>query len=365
MSTCEALVYEDSPTRFAMARLASTIKPGAGADTGPLRHRPEHRLEEISGPGWVSVEPLLAGICGSDLSALDGRSSRWFEPIVSLPFVPGHEVFATHDGNRVVLEPVLGCVARGITPVCPACAGGDLGRCERLAHGHIQPGLQSGFCESTGGGWAGAMSAHVSQLHVVPDDISDEAAVMVEPTACALHGVLAAEISRGEDVAVIGAGTMGLATVAAIARHSAPRHLVVAARHPHQRHLAETLSGALPASVVGDDALLRAVRRVTGTMIVGSGARQRCTGGVDVTIDCAGTAASLTQALAVTRPGGRVVMVGMPGVATVDMTPLWQREISLRGAYTYGTEHIAGQRYRTFDLAMELVAAARLGDLVS
>ncbi len=55
----------------------------------------------------------------------------------------------------------------------------------------------------------------------------------------------------------------------------------------------------------------------------------------------------------------------MPGVTTVDLTPLWQREIAVRGAYTYGTETIDGGRRRTFDLAMELVASAGLGELVS
>ncbi|MCX6525581.1 MAG: zinc-binding dehydrogenase, partial [Actinobacteria bacterium] len=91
----------------------------------------------------------------------------------------------------------------------------------------------------------------------------------------------------------------------------------------------------------------------------------RLSGGADVTIDCVGSAESLRTALAVTRPGGRVIMVGMPGVQTVDLTPLWQREISLTGAYTYGTELIQGTPIRSFDLAAELVAAADLGRLVS
>lgn len=362
---CEALVFEDSPARFGLARLASSLRPGAGAGTGPLRHTEDFAPPAIDADSWVRIRPRLAGICGSDLAAVDGRSSRWFEPIVSLPFVPGHEVVADHDGRRVVLEPVLGCVARGVHPLCGACANGDLGRCERLSHGHLEPGLQTGFCESTGGAWASEMSAHLSQLHEVPDELDDTAAVMVEPTACALHAALSAGIASEDTTAVIGAGTMGLAVVAAIARHCPPRQLVVAARHPHQQDLARSLAGSLPTTVATDAQLIRAVRRVTGTMVIGSGAQQRCTGGVDVTIDCVGTSSSLALALAVTRPGGRVVMVGMPGVTTVDLTPLWQREIALSGAYTYGTERLDGTEYRTFDLAMELVAAADLGALVS
>jgi threonine dehydrogenase-like Zn-dependent dehydrogenase len=100
-------------------------------------------------------------------------------------------------------------------------------------------------------------------------------------------------------------------------------------------------------------------------MVDAAGSHERLTQGADLTIDCVGSTESLTQALAVTRPGGRILLVGMPGVATLDLTPLWQREISLTGAYAYGTETLDGSRFRTFDLAAELVAAADLGRLLS
>lgn len=361
----EALRFEDSPARFAAALLTSSLRPGAGAGVGPLRHHQHLDAPALPGPDWLHVTPLLAGICGSDLAAVQGRSSRWFTPVVSMPFVPGHEVVAEHDGRRVVLEPVLGCVARAVEPPCDACSAGDLGNCERVDQGCLAPGIQSGFCEDTGGGWSTRMVAHPSQLHPVPDELDDDAAVMVEPSACALHGALAAEVGRDESVAVIGGGTMGLAAVAALARWSPPSALLVAARHPHQRELARSLAGGAASVVVDDTELLRAARRLAASTITGSGTRSRVGGGVDVTIDCVGTAESLASALAITRPRGRVVMVGMPSRTTIDLTPLWQREISVRGAYTYGTETLAGSRIRTFDLAMELVAAAGLGSLVS
>lgn len=379
-----ALVFERDLLRSGAARVASSWRPGAGGSVGPLRHR--RGLDELPLPSseWQRITPRLAGICGSDLAAVDGRSSRWFEPIVSMPFVPGHEVVADHDGRRVVVEPVLGCVARGISPPCPACADGRLGNCERLAHGCVEPGLQTGFCESTGGGWSTDMLAHPSQLHDVPDDLDDRAAVMVEPTACALHGALAARVGPHESCAVIGAGTMGLAAVAALARWSPPAQLVVAAKHSHQQAVSGDLAGAVPTVAVAPGELARAARRAASphgaaTMMLGTGDTLRLTGGVDVTIDCVGSADSLAAALAVTRPRGRVVLVGMPGVVTLDLTPLWQREISVTGAYAYGTELLGdrpahpgnraavidGTAVRTFELAMELVAAADLGRLVS
>ncbi len=376
----EALHFEGSPGRVAASMVASALHPAAVAAVGPLRHRTDLEPPELPGPDWVHVFPRLAGICGSDLAAIAGRSSRWFEPVVSLPFVPGHEVVADHDGRRVVLEPVLGCDARGIDPPCAACAAGNLGNCERIEHGCVSPGLQTGFCQDTGGGWSTVMAAHRSQLHEVPRDLDDAGAVVVEPTACAVHGALAARIGSDEIAAVLGAGTMGLAAVAALARWSPPRSLVVAARHDHQRELAARLAGSVPTAVVSDGAELRAVRRLTSSHMTethprGSAgasvterhraAHQRLTGGVDVTIDCVGSPESIGTALAVTRPRGRVVLVGMPSPSNLDLTPLWQRELSVTGAYTYGTERVSGSEVRTFELAMELVAASGLGDLVS
>ena len=87
-------------------------------------------------------------------------------------------------------------------------------------------------------------------------------------------------------------------------------------------------------------------------------------GGAPLVIDCVGSAVSLADALAVTAPGGTLVLAGMPGPAHIDLTPLWQREVSLIGSYTYGPEPAMGGRH-SFDLAFELAEAARLERLLS
>ena len=84
--------------------------------------------------------------------------------------------------------------------------------------------------------------------------------------------------------------------------------------------------------------------------------------GAAVVFDCVGTAGSIDDALAVVRPRGQVVLVGMPGRVAVDLTGLWHKEITLVGAYAYGLES-TGER--TFDLAFDLVRDADLGRLVS
>ena len=364
-----ALRFERDVPRFAAANIAGRLIGGGGAKVGPLRLR---SIEEPSlpGDGWVTIEPRLAGICGSDLATIDGRSSRYFEPIVSFPFVPGHEVVADlrddFDGvpaGRVVVEPVLGCVTRGIDPVCPACARGDLGNCERIAFGCLEPGLQSGFCCDTGGGWSTHMIAHRSQLHAVPESFSDEDAVMVEPTACAVHGALAADVNEGDMVVVLGTGALGLLTIAALRAFGRPCSILAVAKYPHQAELAREFGAD---AVTPPSALARAVRRATGSLALGDGEIIRLTGGADHVIDCVGSESSITTALSIVRPKGRITMVGMPGHVHVDLTGLWQREIAMSGAYAYGTETLPdGSRRRTFDLAFELVQRAGLGRLVS
>lgn len=344
----KALVFSRKPVKFAAAMVAGRVSPGAGARVGPLALR-DTDPPELPGQGWVRVRPRLAGICGSDLATIDGTSSRWFEPIVSFPFTPGHEIVGElDDGARVVIVPVLSCVARGIQPPCDACAGGRINHCERLGYGQLEPGLQCGFCESTGGGWSTLMVAHETQLVRVPDDMSDEAAVMVEPTACAVHAAKQVHATR---VAVIGAGTLGLLTIAALRAAHPDIELLATAKHPQQRALATELGAD---AVVAPGELERSVRARTGSMRLDSG---QLTGGIPAVVDCVGSADSIAQALRIAAPGGTIHAVGMPGVTTVDLTPLWQREVSLRGTYAY--------ERADFDRAISLVQELDLGRLVS
>lgn len=355
----KALQIERSVPRFAAARVASGWKPGGGGRFGALRLA-DVDPPELPGPQWQLLRPRLSGICGSDLTTVDGRSSRWFEPIVSFPFTPGHEVVAdTEDGRRVVVEPVLHCAVRGAEPLCPACSVGQINRCERLAGGHLKPGLQIGFCADTGGGWSVGLVAHELQLHEVPEEFSDEAAVMVEPTACAVHGALAAPPGEDLTAVVIGAGTLGLATIAAIRRlREDVVSLIAVAKHPEQKRLAADLGAT---HVVEPGELRRAVRRATGSWILDNG---QLTGGAPVVFDCVGSTGSLSEALAVVAPGGTVVLIGMAGHVEVDLTGLWQREVRVAGAYAYGPEPSAGGRH-SFDLSMDVVDAAGLARLVS
>ncbi len=353
----DALLFPRKEVRYVAAMAASRIKPGAGASVGPLKLT-QLDPPDLPGPGWEHVTTRLAGICGSDLSTIDGRASRYFEALASFPFIPGHEVVAERaDGSRVVLEPVLGPETRGEVPAWPGAAQADGNDYGHLTAGVLEPGLQTGSCASTGGGWSEIFAAHESQLHVVAEALSDESAVMIEPTAAGIHAVLRGNVPDGGTVAVIGAGTMGLTAIAALRRYTKVDAIVVAARYPHQHQAARLLGADL--TVVPDE-LGRAIRRAAGTRVVGS----TLGSGVDVTIDAVGSSSSLTDAIGFTRPRGRIVLLGMPNQVDMNLTALWHRETELVGAYCYGTEHGHGDKH-TFELAAELVGDLNLGQLVS
>jgi threonine dehydrogenase-like Zn-dependent dehydrogenase len=363
----KALQVRRNVGKLGLARIASAVSPVAAARVGPLEHRTVDE-PELPGPGWHRVRTRLAGICGSDLALVEGHASAYFDDWVSFPFVPGHEVVGELvDGTRVVLEPVLGHEARGVAPPFDGAAPGDGDDYAHLVTSgsgfDLEPGIQTGFCCSTGGGWAPELVAHESQLHRIDDAVTDERAVLVEPLAAGIHAALLTWPTVGSVsapvVAVLGAGTMGLAAVAGLRRYVPGVQIVVGARYPHQQATARAL-GADVAVAPGE--LARAVRRMVGCHVVGD----HLTSGAHATIDAVGTGESVATCLRLTRPRGRVVLLGMPADVTLDLTGLWHRETELKGAYTYGTETMPdGTRRRTFDLALETADAVGAERLLS
>jgi threonine dehydrogenase-like Zn-dependent dehydrogenase len=337
MST-QALELHRSIPRYVAQRTIGRKLPGLIA--GPISSlRLVHRESpEPPGPGWARVTPVLSGICGSDLTTLSGDASFYFSALVSMPFVPGHEVVGTlagdvnglQAGQRVVLDPLLGCAARGIEPPCAPCARGDHGLCERVTGGHVAAGLQTGYCADTGGGWSGSLVAHHSQLHAVPDDLSDAAALMTEPLACAIHAVRRANVPRDARVLVGGAGTVGLLTIAALREFSEAGPIVAVAKHGHQASLARAYGAT---EVVPPAEALGVVRRATQAFrLHPERSHPFLLGGADVAFECAGSRESLDLALRATRARGRVVLAGMPPRA--DLSPAWFRELEVVGAYS-------------------------------
>jgi threonine dehydrogenase-like Zn-dependent dehydrogenase len=342
-------LYRSVPRYVAARTLSSALprplRPLSSALTSTATAAAPLRLHEGAPPalpasaGWARVRPRLSGICGSDLATVTGRSSFYFASLISLPFTPGHEVVGElidacdsggaelPAGTRVVIAPVLGCDARGLTR-CEACAAGARSRCERITSGHLAPGLQTGYCADTGGGWSGQFVAHGSQLFAVPDALPDERAVLIEPLACAIHAVRRAAVEPGERVLVVGAGAIGLLTLLALRAFTSAGEILVAAKHPKQRALATDFGAT---QVIAPNELVGGVRRATRALRLDpEHGSPYLLGGVDVALECSGS--GLDAALRVMRAGGRVVLSGLP-TSSPDLTSLWFRELSLVGAY--------------------------------
>lgn len=374
----KAIQYVKSiPGYFAVKLLGSAWPAVATSAAGCVRlaEIPESRLP---GPRWARVRPVLAGICGSDLATVFAKGSPYFSPFTSTPFVLGHEtvgrvietgpeVRRLQPGDRVVLEPALGCEVRGIDPPCALCRRGDFAGCENITRGDIAPGVQTGYCHDTGGAWSEQFVAHESQLHPVPDDVPDPAAVLAEPLACAIHAALKLRPGPDDRIFIIGMGTMGLLTLSALRFLGVRNRVIVSAWLPAQRDRALAFGA--------DEVLMdRGSRFYTGVAgKTGAGLYRPevgspiLLGGPEITIDCVGSGRSLQDALRVTRAGGAVLLVGMPGIPLgIDWTTIWHKELHLEGTYAYGTESWNGERIRTFDLALRHLAEhhARFAPLV-
>lgn len=352
-------IYRSVP-RYLAARAVADRAPGLLAGpVAPVR-LVNRKAPSLPGEGWVRVRTHLSGICGSDLATISGTNSFYFSALVSLPFVPGHEVVGevvgesgdAGDGRRVVIDPTLHCEARGVEPPCGPCERVDTGLCERVTAGHVGPGLQTGYCDDVGGGWGGSFVAHRSQLIDVPEELTDEAAVMIEPAACAIHAVRRAEIPDGAHVLVVGAGTVGLLTTLAVNGFSDAGKITVVAKHPHQAEIARRFGAA---EVVAPDEALGLVRRATRAFrLEPERSEPFLLGGVDVAFECVGSSSALNLALRTVKGRGKVILGGIP--TSADLTPAWFRELSVIGAYSG-----AG----AFDDAVRLASEAELGKLVS
>lgn len=327
---------------------------------------------------WVRIRTRLSGICGSDLSTIRAKGSPYFSPMTSCPFVFGHEVVGDVievgsavtgfvAGDRVILEPALCCTVRGLDPVCDSCRDGAYGNCERIMHGDLAPGIQTGYCRDTGGGWSEELVAHEHQLHIVADALSDEEAVLIEPFSCCVHAVLMARPADSDTVLVIGCGTIGLLTIAALRAIGSRCRIVAVARYGHQQDLARDIGA--DEVVSNRKEMYEIVKSETGaTSYQPEIGKPTVIGGVDRTFDCVGAGETIDDSLRLTRTRGTVAIVGMPGIPSgVDWTTVWYKELRIQGTYAYGTEHFEGERVRTFTLALRLLEeyGALLKPLVS
>ncbi len=354
------LIQVASPVSLA-ARKAFGARAAAWPLVASLRYDPAPSPDAPPRPGMRRFTPVLSGICGSDLSALSGRSPTVLWPLSSFPSVPGHEILASPAdgaeggaaGGRVVVDPSISCAVRGLDP-CPHCARGETALCRRAAEpgGGIARGMLIGFNRDLPGGWSDTVWAHPSQLHAVPDDLPDAVAALTEPLAVAMHALLQVSWTGSERVLVVGAGTIGLAVVAAARMLGLPGPLV-AARHRHQSQAAAALGGH---PVMADPE--RWPRLGGAHAVPGWLGRPLWLGGFDVVVDAAGGGRTLAEAARATRSGGTVVRVGDVGtLPSRGDSGVWIPDVRILTPFLYGPERLPdGSRAHTFDVVLARVA---------
>jgi len=327
---------------------------------------------------WVRIRTRLGGICGSDLNVISLGASPSTSPFSSFPFVLGHEnvgevvelgdgVTSVRVGARVAANPLLCCEPRGIASKCAPCESGHHSRCEHFTDGDMAPGMLIGTTRGLGGSWGEEFVAHEDQLVQVPEGMSDESAVLIEPFACSVHAVRANLPEAGERVLVIGAGSIGLLTIAALRALAPDARITALARYDTQRAHASRLGATDVVPARGD--YTKALADAGGTRllkpIIG---KPVGVGGFDRTFVCIGGARGMDDAMRVTRAGGTIVLLGNSSTMNgLDWTPLWLKELTVRGSLCYGSPMHAGAGHGAFVEAALLIAggAAPIGPLLT
>lgn len=381
------VTFDVSVPRFLLGRTIGRVldAPVFGRFSGirlatvPVPQAPDDR--------WVELDVIAGGICGTDVGNLTFHASPVLEPFASFPAVLGHEILArvrtvgstvtaVVPGQRVAVDPVLSCDARGFGPDdrCASCVAGLPATCHRMGEpGHVRisgaplaPGATIGYHRDLPGGWGERLIAHESQLHPVDEALDDRTAVLIEPLAVAAHAVVRGIPAPGDAVLVIGSGPIAMATVWALGALGHDGAVVAQAKRPHERALMERLGASTtvdPASV--RDAMLATGARAYEPMV---GAEVFAGGGFPVVFDCVGSRQTLDQAMRYASPRGAITVVGCAGtVRRLDLTLVWARELVIRGVVGYGREHWQGGTLHTFTLVQRLLEAtdAPVADMVT
>jgi L-iditol 2-dehydrogenase len=278
----------------------------------------------------VLVRILSVGVCGSDVHYYEhGRIGDF---VVRSPLVLGHEssgqivevgpgVSPGRVGQRVAIEPGEPCRR------CDQCQAGRYNLCPNIKF-HGTPPIDGTLSEF--------VTVQSELAYTVPDDISDNAAALLEPLSVGIWANRKAGIQVGASLLIAGAGPIGLVTTK-VAHAVGATRIVVTDVNPI-RLAAALASGATAIAVAGSDDVA---------------------GEFDAFIDCSGSAAAITAGVRLVRPGGSVVLVGMGAdELRLPLGVIQQRELVVTGTFRYAN---------TWPTAIALVASGRvsLDDLVT
>jgi len=363
-----AIYVEKNIPRALIVKALKPIWPGVVFSPLSISRNEDVSEPELPGPRWVRVKNKQCGICASDLSLLFVDA----EPSIAPLALPGYQrLYLGHEalgvvkevglevtqvkvGDRVIMDSRFQgatCLSQEIDPPCPHCAAGNFIRCENASAG-IGP-------RGVGGGWGDGFTAHETEIYPIPDDLTDDQAMMVEPISTGLRAALSRTPGPGGRALIVGSGIVGLNTLQCLRAVSPECHITILARHAHQAEMARRLGAN---EVVMDEDGYQATARITGAKLYeGMFGNRMLLGGFDVIYDCVGSAKTLQDSLRWARAGGAVVLVGVKlAPLKLDLTPVWHQEVELIGLLAHGAEPWEGQTRRTYDLVIELMRQGKL-----
>jgi len=343
--------------RHSLAREAASVIGGRVDKRAFVSRFAPVRIEDVAeqplpGAGWVRVETTFSGLCGSDVKQilLNGSRDNPLTALVSFPHVLGHEVVGRRldTGERVVLNPWLSCVPRGIDPPCEACQEGRYPWCRNFRSGDLPVSIHLGNCAAAAGAHAERFAAHESQLFAIPDGVSDEAAVLADPVSVSLRSILLApppgkpSPAGGRPVLVYGSGTLAFAAIALL-RHLYPDCEVWAVTRPGARaELATRLGAHAVLSTAPDELVAQVARRVGTTPLAPWSKRDWLQDGPAVVYDTIGSVETVEASLRLLATGGTLVVSGVEPPKRFEWTPLYFKELHVIGSNGFGVEEVGG-----------------------
>ncbi len=361
----KALYFDNDIRKIAFLKAASKLSKNAPFwPFTPVRYA-EVNDPELPGPDWLLVRNIACGLCGSDIHFLYMDMATDCFP-AGLPGIDrkflGHELVGEvvntgkgvrefRPGDRVALRiDWPSCYQLEIEPKCPECAKGNYMLCRNI-------GTKALPLRDTGGGFSPLMAMHKTQPFKIPPSFTNDEAVLLEPVACAVHGVYKEKPAKGDRVLVVGCGTIGLFTVA-VARAVQPGSKIYAvARYPFQAELAKKMGA--DEVITGRSSQYRRMADITGASYwKGYFGNEIMLGGFDIIYDTIGNDASVRDSLRWVRGGGAVVIIGInfnPG--KIDYTPVWNQEIRLTGINCHATDD--GKK-TSFDIAAALMKSGKV-----
>ena len=280
---------------------------------GPRDVRVEAAPAPVPGPGEVVVRVSASGLCGTDYRIWSGDRPVRYPLIMGHEFIgriaaigPGVDRLAV--GDRVAVQPNYSCGR------CPLCREGNWNLC--LSRTAVGIDVDGGFAEQA------RVPARV--CWPAPADLSEDQLLLAEPLAVVVRAVDRGEGRPGQTAAVLGAGTLGLLAVQVLRARGLS--VLAVGRTARRLDVARDLGASAQAT----------------TESGGHGAAARAFSGregVDLVIETAGTPEAVEHAMDLARPGGRVVLTGLPHEPSrLSFFSVVRRELSIVGSMIYQGE---------------------------